>query len=109
MPRSDQAASFKLEAPYGFRAAEPGEAQAFKWRDNNHTRWNRRSPDSVATLDVQTGVDHTGEQWASIRIEEMTPNVRDVISSRVIAVSLDAKARAALLEFLLSDGKAPQP
>ncbi len=107
MPRASQKARMEIRAAYGFRPARPGESQAFEWRDDNHTRYNKRYPDSVAVLCVQVGEDFESNRWASLRLEELTEDKNGRVSSRVISVSLDGESRAALIAFLQSDGKAP--
>ena len=96
-----------LEAPYGFRTPDSGsgEAIAFKFRDHDHTPYNSTRGGSIALMNVQTAEGPHGK-WASFRVEESTKDKNDVWRSRVISVSLDAEAVAALIGYLQSDGKA---
>lgn len=100
--------TFKVESRYGSgRDPSPDDAPvmiAWRWRDTDHTPYNKRSgqvESSRATLSVTAAF-----QGLSIELSECTQATHGGnFIERIISVSLDADARAALLDYLLN---APQ-
>lgn len=73
-------------------------AAVFQYLEAKHTRYTKRYPDARLDVQVQHG-GHAGEEWISIRVEEIAPHGEHERST-VISFALYGEHREKFLAFI---------